>query len=148
MNPTRRFVLRGPIAFIVRNAPTLSPRHRYVSTDASDEQLEPWVPWDTSWLESELGLGNDVVLHQNKCVPRKSGSRESLDHGVSIGKQGQLKVISRTLAEREGRTALIVSAASTHLTKADFTRLMPGDDQLGPNGLEGALVSSQSMALN
>lgn len=146
MNPSRHIVLRRPIAFVVSNAPTLSLPHRYVSTDASDEQLGPWVPWDTSWLESELGLENDVVLPQNKSVSRKSGSRESLDQGVTIGKRGQLKVISRAAAVKQGRTALIVSAASTHLTKADFTRLVPGNDEQGPHGLEGALVSSQSMA--
>ena len=144
MNLTRCFVLRSHITSILRNASTSNLQHRHELTNASKDQSTPWVPWDTSRIESDSELKNIAATLKNENVSRKSVPGESIDQGVSIDKRGQLKVVSCALAERECRTALILSAASTHLTKTDFTRLLPINDKLGPNGVEGALVSSQT----
>lgn len=133
---TGHFLVRNKPWFIVgRSSKSKLVRSRRLNTIDLEEQT---APWDTSWLKCDLQHKGHAALPKSGDISLKSPRKAFLNHGVSIDNRGQLTVNSRTHAEKECRTALILSAASTHLTKADFTRLLPENDSLGEHGFEGS----------
>jgi len=125
---------------MVRRSPKfnfLQRRHLSIS-----DPFEETVPWDTSWLESDTQEQSHAVTPKTGDVALISTPDASADRGVSIDKRGQLKITSPLRAKIKCRTALILSATSTNLTKADITRVMPEIDRIRGSSIEGPVAWS------
>lgn len=134
---TRLFLPNTNAWRVIRGFPrTNSLQRRRLSTG---DQTEEIAPREASWSAHDPQDESNAWTPDIQDAAHKPSSRVSVGHGVSITKRGQLKVISRPDAEKDYRTALIVSAASTNLTRADFTRLLPDEDRLEENGIESPL---------
>ena len=93
--------------------------------------------WDPLLSERNTQHRNNAVPPKNDGVVIQSPPKAPTDRGVIINKRGQLQVTSRADAEKECCTALILSAASTNLTKADFIRLVPENDRMREDCIQG-----------
>lgn len=124
-----------------------SLQSRYLAANAADDDKEQTAPWDNTWSEYEVGRRSKASPPKSRSISFEPAPKASIDRGVSINKRGQLKVISRVEAEKECHAALILSAASTHLTKDDFTRLVPEDDRMIEGGFEAAIPGRDPQSL-
>ncbi len=129
----RRALLSSKLwATISRSASSRLCTQRRLSTINQEEQSPPR---GTSWLEEDSQHRDDATQPQAATASSISSPETSVGRGVEIDKQGQLRVVSRTRAEKPYRTILIIAAASTTLTRADFTRLLPEKDRTTPQAM-------------
>lgn len=131
---SRHLLLSSEIwATISKSASSNFRKHRYLSTVNQEEQTSFW---DTSWLEKDLEHKDDAAQPQSTTALPVSSPETSVGRGVDIDKRGQLSVVSHNRAKKRCCTILIISAASTSLTRADFTRLWPEKHRKKPWAME------------
>lgn len=136
---TRRFVLRRNQCSATGKPPNFNlPPCRYLATTWPEEET----------LAEGFPLSERISWYRHRNVPPPRGGislqytpQGSVSRGVTITKRGLLIVVDRLDARKECPTALILSAASTTLTKVDFTRLLPESDRAEGGGLEGSYLS-------
>lgn len=125
---SRRIAVSGGFlnatAIHVRNVYTIGP----------DEEI---APWNTSWSEHDDQREENSTPPYSRDISLAVASNAK-ERGVLIDERGQLKVTSQARAERDCRTVLVLSAASTSLTEADFTRLLPESERSEGRGIDGA----------
>lgn len=114
-------------------------QHRFSSIS---ERKEPGTPCAASCPAQETPQRSTAVPPTGIGTSLEAPPKTFIRPGVSIDKRGQLHVFSREDAEKECRTALILSASSTNLTKADFTRPLRAINPPGGDGIEGVFVSA------
>lgn len=114
-------------------------KHRYLSTANPEEQTPPQ---ETSWLEEDSQHEDNVAQPQGATASPISSPEMSIGRGVEIDKRGQIRVVSRARAEKPCRTILIIPAASTSLTRADFTRLLPEKNRTDSTAMGCMFVTS------
>lgn len=135
--PSGRFLFHTRLrSAAIKPFKSKSPPIRQVATDSPEE---PTTPWSTSWLgpasrrneNNGPPISGDIALWH---LP------EADDNGVFLDRHGQLEVINPAKAKKDCRTALILTAASVNLTKADFMRTLPRNDSTEEHSFEGPSV--------
>jgi hypothetical protein len=99
----------------------------------------------TTWLDlgptgASHGIPPDSVPDDGRVSVQESPIRP-VNNIMLIDRVGKLKLDSTTSSEKGESAVLVVSAASKHLTKSDFTRLLAAEDRAEPGGITGTLIS-------
>ncbi|KAF7508795.1 hypothetical protein GJ744_008672 [Endocarpon pusillum] len=119
--------------------------HRCLSTVNPEEQTPLQ---DTSWLEEDSQHKDDVAQPPGATASPISPPEMSVGRGVEIDKRGQIRVVSRARAEKPCRTILIIPAASTSLTRADFIRLLPEKNRTDSGAMGSTIPGRHPMTLD
>jgi len=102
----------------------------------------------TTWLDLDPSGTSDGIPPDNAPDGRRVPAQESpirrANRKMLVNRLGKLKLDSTTSSEEGGSAVLVVSAASKHLTKSDFTRLLAAEDRAEQGGITGPLIWVQS----
>jgi hypothetical protein len=119
-----------------------------VTTRGARRRYDPRRTTTTTWLDLDPsgtihGIPPDNASDSTR-VPIQEPQIWPVHQNIGVNRLGKLMLGSTTSSEARGSAVLVVSAASKHLTKTDFTRLLAAEDRAEQGGITGALITVSS----
>ena len=140
----RAFLCHCRVSYGASGSPRILPtgslpvRH-YETARGFEDELSQQSDEDVHGSQDEAGASQASPL--THFEPTEEDQKRFVNRGVTVGKDGHLKIVSERDAKMPHQSALILYGASTSLSESDFKRLLDDSQSTAESGFEGKASS-------